>query len=137
MARIMSGLSFALWKIFNRQYIPPLPRMLATNYNSDELTNDQSRVLARIGARDPAGIKRAFKIYQVDNINDLVAVLEHYQPRRNVRRRLYMALARLSGGYLHDPHADEVKAAFRKSSKMIEIIKIKERQKKVKQTYDL
>lgn len=110
--------------------------MLATKYQESDVTREQWRVLHRIGARDPAGIKRAMKRYKVDNIPDLVALLEHHQPRHRFAIRLENAIGRVLGGHKRDPHADDVKRAFRKSFKDQEVIIIKERIQKARQTYE-
>lgn len=126
-----------LWFIHNREYIPKLPRgMLASKYDEMDLTRDEWRVLDRIGARDPAGIKRAMKQHKVDNIQDLIAVLEHHKPRRRIRERLNTAIGRVVGGYKYDPHADDVKRAFKQYRENEQYIKIKERIKKAKQSYE-
>lgn len=110
--------------------------MLAAKYDESNVTRDEWRVLDRIGARDPAGIKRAMKRYKVDNINDLVAVLEHQQPKRKPFYRLKQALGRLVGDYNYDPHAREVKRAFKYHLESQEHIRIKERMRKARQSYD-
>ena len=126
-----------LYFISNRDYIPKLPRgMLARKYDERDVTRDEWRVLDRIGARDPDGIKRAMKKYKVDNIPDLVAVLEHHQPQRKPGQRLKNALGRVVGGYSYDPHAKEVKRAFKYHLESQQHIQIKERMRNAKQTYD-
>lgn len=127
-----------LWFISNRDYIPKLPRgMLAAKYETEDVSRDEWRVLDRIGARDPAGIKRAMKKYKVDNINDLVALLEHQKPKHKPFYRLKQALGRLVGEYNYDPHAREVKQAFKYHLESQEHIRIKERMRKAKQSYDV
>ncbi|PJF20361.1 MAG: hypothetical protein CUN56_16560, partial [Phototrophicales bacterium] len=122
-----------LWFISNRDYIPKLPRgMLASKYDETQVTRDEWRVLDRTGARDPAGIKRAMKRYKVDNIDDLVALLEHHQPKRKPFHRLKRALGRLVGEYNYDPHAREVKQAFKYHLESQAHIRIKERIRKAK-----
>jgi len=110
--------------------------MLATKYDADNVSRDEWRVLDRIGARDPAGIKRAMKRYKVDNINDLVAVLEHHQPKRKSMHRLKKALGRLVGEYNYDPHAKEIKRAFKYHLESQENILIKNRIRKAKKAYE-
>lgn len=111
--------------------------MLATKYEESDVTQQQWRVLDRIGARDPAGIKRAMKKYQVDTIDELVAVLEHHKPKRNIKRRLMTALGRLApGSYPHDPHETEVKRAMKMSFEAENYIKIRDRMQKVKNSYE-
>jgi hypothetical protein len=111
--------------------------MLAAEYDSESVTRDEWRVLDRVGARDPAGIKRAMKKHKVDNIPDLVALLEHHQPERKPFYRLKQALGRLVGEYNYDPHAREVKQAFKYHLESQEHIRIKERMRKARQSYDV
>lgn len=127
-------LSQVLWMLSNRDYIPKLPRgMLATKYDENAVTSDQWRVLDRIGARDPAGIKRAMKKYQVDSLEDLVAVLEHHKPKRNFKRRLMTALGRLApGSFPRDPHETDLKRAMKHNFEVEEVIKIRERMERIK-----
>lgn len=106
--------------------------MYATQYEETDVSSSQWRVLHRIGARDPAGIKRAMKKYQVDNIPDLVALLEHHQPRHRFRDRLFTALGRVAGGYKTDPHADDTKRAFKHYYENEKLVEIRDRQKRVK-----
>lgn len=110
--------------------------MLASKYDVDDVSRDEWRVLDRIGARDPAGIKRAMKRYKVDNIPDLVALLEHHKPKRKPLHRLKIALGRVVGGYRYDPHKDEMRRAFKYEFENKEYIVIKERMKKAKLHYD-
>jgi len=110
--------------------------MLASNYDEMEVSRDEWRVLDRIGARDPAGIKRAMKRYKVDNIQDLIAVLEHHKPRRRFWERVNTAIGRVVGGYKHDPHAQEVKQAFKHYLENKENIKIRERMKNASRNHD-
>ncbi len=126
-----------LWEITNRDNIPKLPRgMLATKYNESDVSTEQWRVLHRIGARDPAGIKRAMKRHKVDNIPDLVALLEHHKPRHRFSIRLENAIGRVLGGHKRDPHADDVRRAFKKQFDDHEHIVIKERIQKARQIYE-
>lgn len=110
--------------------------MLASKYDVENVSRDEWRVLDRIGARDPAGIKRAMKKYKVDNIPDLVAVLEHHKPKHRFKQRLDTAIGRVVGGSKNDPHAKEVKRAFKYHLESQQYIKIKERMRKAKQSYD-
>lgn len=108
----------------NRDYIPPLPRgYLATKYNRDTVTPEQWRVLRKIGARDPAGIRRALKQYNVQTLDELYDILKHYDPQRNVRNRLYNALGRFFGGKPYDPYQKDINRVFRaRNSKQSAII---------------
>lgn len=111
--------------------------MLASRYEEMDVTRDQWRVLDRIGARDPAGIKRAMKKYQVDTMEELIALLEHHKPQRKVKQRFINALGRLvPGSYPHDPHEKEVKRAMKLSFETEAYIKIRDRKRKVQSNYD-
>lgn len=110
--------------------------MLASKYQESDVTKAEWRVLHRIGARDPAGIKRAMKKYKVDNIPDLVAQLEHHQPRHRFAIRLENAIGRVLGGYKRDPHADDVRRAFKQHFEDQQYLIIKERIQKARQTYE-
>jgi hypothetical protein len=110
--------------------------MLATKYNELDVSESEWRVLHRIGSRDPAGIRRAMKKYKVDNIQDLVAVLEHHQPERKVSQRALNAIGRLIGGYGYNPHDRELKLAFRQNFDDVDYVTIKARIRKAKQYHD-
>lgn len=104
----------AFIRIMNRDRIPKLPRgMLATAY--DDVKADERRVMARLGSRDIAGVRRAMRRYGVQTIDELVDLLEHQKPERNTRHRLNMAIGRMIGGHETDPHrADIIKALNRR-----------------------
>ncbi len=103
-----------IWMFKNRDHIPKLPRgMLATKFDVSELSDKERRVLARLGARDPNGIKRAIKKYGAKDIDDLILMLEIQEPKRNVLHRLKTALGRLAGGVDYIPHQRDIDAYFR------------------------
>lgn len=128
---------WSVWRVigrfFNRDYIPPLPRMYSTDFAPDELTDDERRALARLGARDPRGLRLAMKRHGVDTLPDLIAVLEHHQPKRRIWHRLTFALGRLSGGVPYDPHAESItRLNKRKVDDIIARQRIREVLKKMK-----
>jgi hypothetical protein len=93
--------------IINRDRIPPLPRgMLATRY--DDIPADERRVLARMGARDPIGVRLAMKRHKAESIDDLVSKLEHYEAERRTKERINNAIGRLVGGTPYPPHQKEI-----------------------------
>jgi hypothetical protein len=103
---------YKLWRVigmlFNRDYIPPLPRgMLATAY--EELTEDERRVMARHGARDPNGVKVAMRRAGVTTADELVSQLEHYTPARRIKERVHRAIGRVVGGTDYEPHEKEIR----------------------------
>lgn len=96
--------------ILNRNRIPPLPRgMLAAEYTADEMTPEVRRVLARIGARDPQGVKVAMRRAGAETLEELVQQLEHFKPERNAGDRFSLGIGRVLGGFDHDPHAEELR----------------------------
>lgn len=101
----------ALFEIKNRDRIAPLPRVYSSDF--DKFTDDERRVLARYGARDPAGIRNAMSRYKVKSVQELIARIEHYRPRRKPLHRLRRLLARFVGGYDYNPHKREIMAATR------------------------
>jgi hypothetical protein len=121
---------YAFVMLFNRDYIPRLPRgMLAIKYN--QFTDQERRVAARMGARDPIGVKVALRRAGVDSADDLVKQLDHYTPEREVRRRLSVGIGRVMGGHDHDPHAADILAGSsgRRNKKAEEAKKIADRVK--------
>ncbi len=103
---------YKIWRtfvmLFNRDYIPPLPRgMLATKY--EDFTEDERRVMARHGARDPMGVKVAMRRAGVTSADELVSQLEHYSPTRRIKDRINRAIGRVVGGTDHDPHEKEIR----------------------------
>lgn len=98
---------YVLGRLFNRDYIPPLPRgMLATKY--EDYTEDERRVMARHGARDPQGVKVAMRRAKVDTVDELVGQLDHYTPARRIKERIHRAIGRVVGGTDHPPHEKEI-----------------------------
>ncbi|MDX2137943.1 MAG: hypothetical protein SF123_07585 [Chloroflexota bacterium] len=104
-----------LLRIRNRDRIPKLPRgMYASHY--DQLDADSARVAARLGIRDPNGMRKAMKRYKVTNVDDLVAKLEHQQYQRDLRANIRRALERFVGGSRQPPGRKEIIAATRPRS---------------------
>jgi hypothetical protein len=92
---VLSKMWITFFMIYNASRIPKLPRMLATKY--DSIPPEVVDVMRRLGIRDPRGIQVAMKHYNVTSIKDLVAILEYQKPKRNIRRRLWLAFARIVG----------------------------------------
>jgi len=109
--------------------------VFAIEYDEDDVTKNEWRVLHRIGSRDPMGIKRAMKQYNVDNIPDLVKLLEHHEPDRRFMIRLLNACGRVVGGYSYNPHKKEMGREFRLHVDDMELVEIKRRVGRAK-TYD-
>ncbi len=125
-----------LWQLKGKDFIPKLPRgMLATEYAEEDVTPDEWRVLARIGARDRHGIKRAMRKYNVTTIPDLIEYLEHHQPKRQPGRRLQTIIGRLIGGYSYHPHEAAIKRAWKQQQNNQKCIEIQERVKHAKKHY--
>lgn len=91
--------------------------MLATRY--DELPKPESRVIARLGARDPTGVKLAMKRHKAKDIPELVGMLEHYEAQRRTKERIENALGRLVGGVPYPPHQREIQQAMREREQSV------------------
>lgn len=102
----------ALLEIKDRDRIPPLPRGLYSS-EYETFTDEQRRVLARYGARDPLGIRYAMKRHNAQTVQELISKLEHYKPRRNPVERARRFIARLYGGYDYNPHKSAIIRATR------------------------
>lgn len=104
----------AVWNIKNYDRIPKLPSgMLAGQYHS--IPRGEARVLARMGARCPAGVKFAMKRAGVDTVEDLARQLEHYQPRRRMTERLNLLVSHFFGAQPNIPHREQIQRAARRS----------------------
>lgn len=117
-----------LFAILPKQRIPKLPRgMFSSEYES--YTPDERRVLARLGARDPRGIKVAMQRYGVDSIDELIKLLKHQQPEREIKKRWNALLCRLQDATEYDPHRIEIlrDARMDKRSRDPRMIEVKRR----------
>ncbi len=104
----------ALWRINNYDRIPKLPRgMLASEYKS--IPRDEARVLARMGARCPAGVRVAMKRAGLQTAPDLARQLEHYTPTHRLRERLNLMVSHFFGAQPTPPHRTEILLAVRRS----------------------
>lgn len=70
-------------------------------------------MLRRIGARDPVGIKRTLRQYDVETIPELIEYLEHHKPDRNFKARFILMIGRYIGGSRAEPHAQDIRKAYR------------------------
>jgi len=113
--------------IYNASRIPKLPRMLASRY--EQIPPDVKDVMRRLGCRDPRGVKVAMKRYGVTTVEELVAILEYQQPKRNIRYRLWLAVARLIGETSKHPHSDEIIASMPLRKRNQGILEISQRVK--------
>lgn len=94
-----------------RQRVKHLPYgMLATRYETDEMSEHIRVAMARYGIRDVAGMRVAMRKRKCKTPEQLIALLEHEHIRRNVLHRLYMSLQRLVTGTRYHPHARDVRA---------------------------
>jgi hypothetical protein len=92
-----------LWQIRNWERIPKLPRgFYATRY--EDVDSAERRVMARLGSRDIAGVRLAMRRHRAKTVDDLVAILEHQRPRRNVWMRFWRLLQRMAGGETTQPY---------------------------------
>jgi hypothetical protein len=91
--------------------IPRVPRVLATDFKT--FTDAEARVMARLGIRSPSGLQLALKRHKVNNVDELVALLEHHKPRRRLLYRLRLMAARAGGSRFGHPHRKEIYAAVK------------------------
>ncbi len=127
-----------LWQVFfailNRNRIPPLPRgMLATAY--EDIPSPERRVLARLGARDPIGVKVAMRQHDAKTLEELVSKLKHYSPQRNLKKRLDMAIGRILGGFPTDPHRADILRDERHSRQSMQQKDIEQRVKRARKAF--
>lgn len=109
-----------LFKLLPYQKIPKLPRgMLSAQYET--LTHDERRVLARMGARDPRGVRVLLKRARVKTVDELA--LQHQQPDRNWRSRVYAVVCHWFNGTPYNPHRREIIAALRPAKSNIAEVK--------------
>jgi hypothetical protein len=118
-----------LWRISNRSRIPPLPRMFSSHY--DHIDRDSERIMSRYGIRSPSGIKRAMKKYRVETVSELIALLEHHQARREMRKKVELGMSRVLGGTKERPHRGEI----RKLVQPKKFTEIHERLKRVRKEF--
>jgi hypothetical protein len=105
--------------------------MLATDFDVDKVTQEQWRVIDRLGSRDVAGIKRAMRQHKVNSIDELAKILKHHEAKSKPLDRLKLSFGRLFGHYNHNPHGKEFHEAFK--AKKPQDLQIIERVKYVKQ----
>jgi len=106
--------------------------MLRNHYES--ITEDDRRVMARMGARDPTGVAIKMRRAKVRNVDDLVKQIDHYEPTRNVWYRFKRGLGRVMGATDYNPYAE----AIRRDARIAAIPKnreLKSRLKRVMEVY--
>lgn len=96
-----------LLRIRNRDRIPKLPRILATEY--DSVTDIEARAMARLGIRSPSGLRAAMRRHDVATPDELIELLEHQRPRRNIPERIKRMLWRGTRGSHVHPHAADIR----------------------------
>jgi hypothetical protein len=97
----------ALTRIRNYERIPRLPRgMLASHY--DGIAPEERRVIARMGARDPRGVRVAMRRARAQDVDMLVSGLQHHRARRRVRRRIDLMIGRWLRATEYPPHRREI-----------------------------
>lgn len=108
----------AVWRINNYDRIPKLPRgMLASEYKS--ISRDEARVLARMGARCPAGVRVAMKRAGFQTAPDLARELTHYRPTHRLRERLNLMVSHFFGSQPAPPHRIEILTAERRARRQM------------------
>jgi hypothetical protein len=127
---MFNKLWWAFGHIFWRDQIPKLPRgMLASEYKT--VTEDERRVMARMGTRDPIGVKRAMRLYGAKTAQELIEMLDHQQPKRNIIRRIWLGIGRLAGGEEKHPHQEEILQDARQAKKLQAASEIRDRLKSI------
>lgn len=113
---ILSAILRVLLRIKTRDRIPKLPRgMLASEYTS--ISRDDARVLARLGARSPSGVRIALQRAGVSNIRELAQQLRHYRPQRHIRQRWSRMLDRAFRASSKPLHLEDVREDARHARK--------------------
>lgn len=103
----------AVWALRNYDRIPKLPRVLAGKYKS--ISSDDGRVLARLGARCPQGVKAAVRRAGARSAPELAGQLEHYRPDRRFLARVDRMIGRFFGALDYEPHREQLLQAARRS----------------------
>lgn len=117
---MIRGLLRAFYWIRNYERIPKLPRgFLSASYAA--LNRAERRVLARLGARDPRGIRFALKRAKLHDVEQLIDQLEHQTPKRRVTTRIINGLTRIMGSSHEHPHRREIRQTGRRHDLHIEI----------------
>ena len=112
----MSKLWVTIGRLDHWRRLPRLPRAMYSNGDYEGLSRAERECLARVGARDKKSLKVALKRYGVDTVDELLLLLSHHKPRRDIGRRMFQALGRLFGGLEFDPHAREVREEARRAA---------------------
>lgn len=99
-----------LFRLRNRDTISKAPRGLAEHFQT--ITIDESRVLERVGARSPKGVRLRLKKAGGASVDELVSELEYTPPRPPVRARLRLLIRRALGVTKH-PHQEQIIQAFK------------------------
>jgi hypothetical protein len=111
-----------IWQLKNRDYIPPLPRgALSSDYQS--LDEDSRRVMARMGIRSPAGLTKALRRAGVASVDELIAQLNHFKPRRRVAQRLNRALDAIFGGLKRPAHEQDIKRLMKRTPDDLDLLR--------------
>lgn len=106
-----------LWRLAKWERIPRLPRgMLAESYRR-QLAEDEARVVSRLGARSPGGLRIAMRRAGAANVDELVEQLDHFRVRRRVMRNLDRMINRATFSTPYDPHQRAIDQAARRKSR--------------------
>jgi len=133
---MMSKILDTIYWFKNKDYIAKTPSMYKTGYDVEQVTEEEWRVMRRLGARDPRGITRAMKKYNVDTIPELIEMLDHFEPQRRPLERLRLALARMIGGINYNPHKKAMEQSFRNHRNAKQVAEIKQRMNMAKRYYN-
>lgn len=92
MANIPRKFYKMLFRVKTRQKLPRIPRMYANEFDRKDITLDDARVFARVGARSPEGVKMVMRALRLKTVDQLVALLphRHYKPKVGERFRRWI-----------------------------------------------
>lgn len=97
-----------LWTITYRQRIRTIPaRWLSTEFRS--ASRDEWRVMARLGARSPHGVRAQVKRRRLADADEYARQLEHFRPIRALKRRISRMAGRALNAHDYIPHRAELK----------------------------
>lgn len=111
MAGIIRKFHKVLFGVKTKQRLPRIPRMYANEYDRPDVSFDEARVFARVGARSPEGVQMVLKKFRLKSIDELVALLPHRRYKPNAHARLRRWLQHVFGLYDYEP---AVKPALRR-----------------------
>lgn len=114
-----------LWTITFRQRIKRIPgRWLSTDFKT--ASADEWRVMARIGARSPHGVRAQVKRRGLTDADQYARQLEHFRPIRALRRRISRMAGRALRATDYQPHRAAMARRRRQMRPQVTNIRIEE-----------